>query len=231
MHGRLDTQLVNVFCLMSLSVVGILFATWSDGVWWIATPRADRWFIAMIILVAFAVLIWWSSRKPASAHPPPTRAQWRVIYATETGFAEEIAKQTVLRLQTSGELAERLPIDEVALDALLQYERVLFIVSTAGQGDPPEHAIAFADTVMAESPDLSGVHYAVLALGDSSYDDYCAFGRQLDQWLQWVGADCMFDRIDVDDGDPAALDRWFASLPSDSMQKICDQQRTKALSR
>jgi sulfite reductase (NADPH) flavoprotein alpha-component len=48
----------------------------------------------------------------------------------------------------------------------------------------------------------------VLALGDSSYAQFCAFGRTLDAWLARHGAAPLFDRVEVDDGDPAALRHW-----------------------
>jgi sulfite reductase (NADPH) flavoprotein alpha-component len=61
---------------------------------------------------------------------------------------------------------------------------------------------------MGASADLSHLHYAVLALGDSSYTNYCGFGRALDGWLAAHGATPLFERIDVDRGDPGALAAW-----------------------
>jgi hypothetical protein len=55
---------------------------------------------------------------------------------------------------------------------------------------------------------LTGLDYGLLALGDSSYARYCAFGRQLDAWLQIQGATPFFDRVEVDDADGGALRHW-----------------------
>jgi sulfite reductase (NADPH) flavoprotein alpha-component len=86
--------------------------------------------------------------------------------------------------------------------------RVLFIASTYGEGDAPDTAAQFAGRLMAAGVDLSHLHYAVLALGDRNYANYCGFGRALDAWLAQQGATRLFDRIDVDRGDARALAEW-----------------------
>jgi sulfite reductase (NADPH) flavoprotein alpha-component len=90
--------------------------------------------------------------------------------------------------------------------------RVLFIASTYGEGDAPDSAARFASHTMGAGPDLSQLHYAVLALGDSTYANYCGFGRQLDGWLKAHGATPLFERIEVDRGAPAALGEWQHQL-------------------
>ena len=88
--------------------------------------------------------------------------------------------------------------------------RALFIASTYGEGDAPDGASAFAERVMNSSPALPSLNYAVLALGDRQYANFCGFGRALDEWLQAAGARREFDRIEVDNSDPAALAAWHA---------------------
>jgi sulfite reductase (NADPH) flavoprotein alpha-component len=65
---------------------------------------------------------------------------------------------------------------------------------------------------MASEADLSRLHYGVLALGDSSYTNYCGFGRALDAWLKARGATPLFERIDVDRGDMGAIAAWQHQL-------------------
>lgn len=97
---------------------------------------------------------------------------------------------------------------EVTASDLAGAARALFVVSTTGEGDAPDTARRFIRDVMGAEPDLHGLGYGVLALGDSGYARYCAFGRTLDAWLAHRGATPLFDRVEVDDGDPAALRHW-----------------------
>src|SRR5690606_34242643 len=88
----------------------------------------------------------------------------------------------------------------------------LFIASTTGEGDAPDHALRFLREVMTLEQGLPGLRYALLALGDREYLDFCAFGRQLDEWLRSRGAQPLFDRVDVDNADEAALRHWQYDL-------------------
>ncbi|PHY21252.1 sulfite reductase flavoprotein subunit alpha [Caulobacter sp. BP25] len=133
-----------------------------------------------------------------------------VAYASQTGFAEELAGATAKALSDAGA-----PVTLRELSAVTAADlsgRALFIVSTTGEGDAPDTARAFIRDVMKDGHDLSALRYGVLALGDSSYAQYCAFGRTLDAWLAHAGAQPLFDRVEVDDGDPAALRHWQGKL-------------------
>ena len=133
-----------------------------------------------------------------------------VAYASQTGFAEELAAATARSLSEAG---ARVTLS--ALSAVTAAElsgRALFVVSTTGEGDAPDPARAFIRDVMKDGADLRALRYGVLALGDTAYARFCAFGRGLDAWLARNGAQPLFDRVEVDDGDPAALRHWQGQL-------------------
>ena len=134
-----------------------------------------------------------------------------VAHASQTGCAETLAGQTADSLRAGGLDVRVAALGQLDLARLRGYERVLFVASTYGEGDPPDAAAAFASlmqTAAAGWPQLSGLRYAVLALGDSEYAQFCGFGRALDEWLRAQGAQPLFDRVDVDNGDAAALRHW-----------------------
>lgn len=131
-----------------------------------------------------------------------------VAYASQTGFAEQLAWQTANTLQTAGMAVRVLPLGEVDAALLTTARRVLFVVSTTGEGDAPDTAVGFARRVMRLSVDLHGVSYGVLSLGDRSYAHYCAFGSALDAWLHRHGAQPLFDTVQVDNGNADDLRHW-----------------------
>lgn len=133
-----------------------------------------------------------------------------VAYASQTGFAEAVATATAKALADAGAPVTLRDLSAVAPADLTG--RALFVVSTTGEGDAPDPARAFIRDVMKTSLDLSGLRYGVLALGDATYANFCAFGRSLDAWLARNGAQPLFDRVEVDDGDPAALRHWQGQL-------------------
>ncbi|SSW63758.1 Sulfite reductase [NADPH] flavoprotein alpha-component [Achromobacter veterisilvae] len=131
-----------------------------------------------------------------------------VAYATQTGYAESLAAQTAESLRAGGLTVRVAAFDQLDAARLAGYRRMLFVVSTYGEGDPPDAAAAFADQMLPGAPALGGAQYAVLALGDSEYAQFCGFGHRLDEWLHAQGAAPLFDLVEVDNGDPAALRHW-----------------------
>ena len=121
-----------------------------------------------------------------------------VAYASQTGFAEQVARQTADLLHTAGVPSRLLALSSVTADDLAAAERALFIVSTCGEGDPPDNAAAFVRRVMTDGRTLPNLHHGVLALGDREYRHFCGFGRTLDSWLAGTGASPLFERIEVD---------------------------------
>ncbi|WP_432379856.1 sulfite reductase subunit alpha [Duganella sp. P38] len=137
---------------------------------------------------------------------------WIVSYASQTGNAEALAQQTAATLKLAGIPARLAELSELGADDLQGAERILFLVSTYGEGDAPDAAAGFAGRLMTTTLALPQLHYAVLALGDTSYNHYCGFGRALDQWLQAQGAQSLFPRVEVDRSAADAIDAWRQQL-------------------
>ena len=172
-----------------------------------------RWGSALALLAAYGGLCAILLRRPrAAALPAPAEGDWLVLYASQTGNAEYLAGQTAATLNTGGLNARALCISSLDPATLASATRVLFIASTYGEGDAPDTAARFAGVTMAGDADLRQLHYGVLALGDSSYTNYCGFGRALDAWLQARGATPLFERIEVDRGNGEAIANWQHQL-------------------
>ena len=137
---------------------------------------------------------------------------WIIAYASQTGNAEELAGQTLATLKLAGIPAQLSELSELSAEELQRAERVLFLVSTYGEGDAPDAAAAFAGRLMTQTLPLLRLHYAVLALGDSAYTHFCGFGRALDQWLQAQGAQNLFPRIEVNRSSAEAIAQWRQQL-------------------
>ncbi len=198
-----------------LAAAGLLLRLHLGEAWWLAAPLPARRWMAVAALLGYAVAcfaLWWRTRPPADdagdADEPPVL----VIWASQTGFAQQLAQRSAQALRDGGCKVRLRALDEVDATLLATTQKALFVVATTGEGDPPDHALAFLGRVMTQTTTLPSLHYAVLALGDRSYTHYCAFGHQLDHWLRQHGAQALFDTVEVDNADPAALRHWQQQL-------------------
>ena len=140
-------------------------------------------------------------------------APWLVAYASQTGTGEQLARHTADTLRVAGIANHLCEFDELDAATLQGAQRILFIASTYGEGDAPDAGARFAQRLMARSDlALDQLHYAVLALGDSAYSQFCGFGRALDAWLAARGARPLFPRIDVDRSAAPAIAAWRQQL-------------------
>lgn len=212
--SSLKTWLGNGFVLAMLLAFVLVFGRWQSGPWWIASPRAGSWVLATLVVLAFLGLCtatWLRVREErAAARVDPGSGEDALLlaWASQTGFGQQLAEHTAQALRGAGMDVRLLPLHRIDATVLQTHRRALFIASTTGEGDPPDHALGFTRHVLGQSMALAGLEYAVLALGDRAYDRFCGFGRRLDQWLHHNGAQPLFDRIDVDAGDAGALRHW-----------------------
>lgn len=153
-----------------------------------------------------------------------------VAYASQTGFAEQLAMQTARSLQGAGMPVQVLSFGELDGARLAACGQALFLVSTTGEGDAPDTASGFTRRLLAgAAPEaLRELRYGILALGDSSYARFCAFGHTLSGWLQRHHAQPLFDMVEVDNGDPGALRHWQNHLSALSGgAEIADWERPR----
>ncbi len=203
----------NAAVVVALTALGFLFWRWQaeDFAW--SNPGQDRWLTAAAVVIAYVAAVLagtWRRRGNATLHDSgeDDASATLVVYASQTGYAERLAAQTTQALRSGGGLVRELAIADLDAETLRRAPRALFIAATTGEGDAPDGAARFMRSVMESALRLPALHFGLLALGDRDYRDYCAFGRQLDQWLHRSGAQPLFDRIDVDNGDAGALRHW-----------------------
>ncbi len=130
---------------------------------------------------------------------PAKKIPLTIAYATDSGNAEEVAASAKKRAGKQGFAAKLVDFADVGPADLAKSKNLLIIASTWGEGDPPERATETYEALFAEdAPSFDGVNFSVLALGDSSYVNFCEVGRRLDQRLEQLGANRIADRIDAD---------------------------------
>ncbi|EIZ81262.1 flavodoxin family protein [Novosphingobium sp. Rr 2-17] len=149
----------------------------------------------------------------AGREPSQGASDLLIAYASQTGSAEIHARNAALALGLGGVRSHVVPVGEVTPDTLAAASKVLFVVSTYGDGEPPDMARGFTRRVLGQAPlDLSHLDYAVLALGDREYAEFCSYGRQLDAWLARAKATPLFPMIAMDRNDPEAEASWAMAL-------------------
>ena len=122
-----------------------------------------------------------------------------VLFGSESGNSEGLADQTVKTATKSGFKAKAVSMADINPAKLNGIENLLVIVSTWGEGDPPENSVDFVSILMSDkAPQLSGTRFSVLSLGDTSYEHFCKTGIDVDARLEALGAQRIYDRKDCD---------------------------------
>ncbi len=159
-----------------------------------------------------------AERGGGEATPPPTSAgnglrPLLILFGTETGNAARVAERLVERAGSQGVPARAVDMADFPVRKLRDEPRLLLISSTHGEGTPPESARSFFDFLLGgKAPRMEGVEYAVLALGDSSYLEFCRAGILLDERMEALGATRVVDRVECDVDFDEAAEGWIGRV-------------------
>ncbi len=149
--------------------------------------------------------------RPASHATRPVT----ILYGSESGNSERIARQMAARLSALQRAPRLLDMLDCRKADLEQCRELLVIVSTHGDGEPPERAMPLFELLGGRrAPRLPDTRFAVLALGDRSYEQFCAAGRQIDARLEALGAQRLRARIECDVDFDAPAREWTESVLS-----------------
>ena len=175
------------------------------------TPEQARW-ISGYFAGFDAGLLGGSAGGAASVVAPQGRTL-TILYGTETGNSRDLAKALAASATERGLAARLADMGDYKVRSLKDEQDLLFVVSTYGEGDPPQPAVGFFEFLEGpRAPKLNGVRFSVLALGDSTYEFYCEAGKRIDKRMAELGATRLAQRVDcdIDYEEPAAA--WSQAL-------------------
>ncbi|MCX2830137.1 NADPH cytochrome P450 oxidoreductase family protein [Microbulbifer thermotolerans] len=190
----------------------------------------QRSILAGAVIIAWTswcLWLYWRQRRVRAAAAGGAAL---VAYASQSGTAEALARQKIDDLKAegySGDEIRLLPLNQLTNEALLSTRRALFVVSTFGDGEPPDNGRAFARRYLngARLPlDLSHLSYSVIALGDSAYTKFCAFGQAVYRGLAAMGAKPLQPLVRIDSGKPNTTSPGAGTADAVNYWQLADRQ-------
>ncbi|MGG0719620.1 assimilatory sulfite reductase (NADPH) flavoprotein subunit [Robertmurraya massiliosenegalensis] len=143
----------------------------------------------------------------------PTPKEVVILYGSQTGNAQGLSKKAKERLESNGFKVNVIAMNDFKPNQLKKIDNLLLLVSTHGEGDPPDNAIIFHEFLHGKrSPKLDKLNYSVLALGDSSYEFFCQVGKEFDQRLEELGGTRIYPRFDCDLDFEEPADEWLEGV-------------------
>jgi sulfite reductase (NADPH) flavoprotein alpha-component len=146
---------------------------------------------------------------PAAAEAPTIT----LLSASQTGNARRVAEALrddllAAKLNVNLVNAGDYKFKQIASEKLL-----VVVASTQGEGEPPEEAVALHKFLFSKkAPKLNGTAFAVLGLGDTSYEFFCQAGKDFDSKLAELGGERLLDRVDADVEYQTAASEWRARV-------------------
>jgi len=136
-----------------------------------------------------------------------------ILVGSQTGNSETLAEQTHQLAANRGLRTVIKKMVDYKLPQLKAEKNLLVIVSTYGEGDPPDNAREIYEYLFSKrAPSLKQVHFAVLGLGDSSYEFFCKTGVDFDRRLEELGATRIHQRVDCDVDFESTAETWMDTV-------------------
>ena len=154
-----------------------------------------------------------------------------ILYGSQTGNAKRTAEQLAADVEAQGLPVRLIRADAFRTSELKKLQFLYIVISTHSVGDaaePPDDARGFFDFLTGRrAPLLPDLNYAVLALGDSSYADFCGIGRRIDERLAELGAKRLFGRADADVDIPSVAGPWVKQALQYAQERLARPERSR----
>ncbi len=162
-----------------------------------------------------------------------------VLYASQTGNAQSIAEQLFDQLHAKSIAVELKSSLEITVKELANYSAILLVASTHGEGEPPDDAIDLYEALtskklLSKGSLLKGINFAVLGLGDSSYEFFCQTAKDFAQSFTKLGAqeltEAMFCDVDYQQSAAEWIEQVSVSVTAQVAQTSTAQTSTAQFS-
>ncbi|SDW23723.1 sulfite reductase (NADPH) alpha subunit [Marinococcus luteus] len=152
---------------------------------------------------------------PQTSQAETASKEVTILFGSQTGNGQMIAEDSSRRLKDQGYNVTVSSMDDFKTKNMKKVENILVIVSTHGEGDPPDNAISFHEFLKGrKAPKLEDVRFSVLALGDTSYEYFCQTGKDFDQRLEELGGTRLYPRVDCDVDFDDDAEEWIQGVLS-----------------
>ena len=150
------------------------------------------------------------SAVPVTAQGP---REATILFGSQTGNAQQLAGRLADSLKAQGFDVTLSAMNKYKTNNLKKTAYLFIVVSTHGEGDPPDNALTFHEYLHSKrAPKLEGTKFSVLALGDTSYEFFCKTGQDFDAQLAELGAERITDRVDCDVDFEESAAAWISSV-------------------
>lgn len=142
----------------------------------------------------------------------PAVGKITIAYGTESGNSKKLATDFGAKAKRQGINAKVVNLEQYRLNDLPKEEYFFTVLSTQGEGDPPEGAKKFYDHIHNNGFKLNGLKYGVLALGDTSYPLFCKAGEDVDEQLKKLGGERVVPLQKCDTDYEGEAENWFGQV-------------------
>ncbi|MGG1659218.1 assimilatory sulfite reductase (NADPH) flavoprotein subunit [Brevibacillus sp. NRS-1366] len=161
----------------------------------------------------------------SAANGPVISKEVTVLFGSQSGNSQNLAKKLSGKLQEQGFNVTFSSMSDFKTNALKKVQNLLIVVSTHGDGEPPDNTISFHEFLHSKrAPQLEGLRFSVLALGDTSYEFFCQTGKDFDKRLEELGGKRLAPRVDCDVDYDESASEWMnhvlASLRESSATQV-----------
>ena len=154
-----------------------------------------------------------ASQAPVSAQATVSSGQsLTILYGTQTGNCKGVAEQLGVAAEAKAIAHRVISMADYKVKSIKDESHLIIVASTNGEGEAPDDAIDLHEFLATKkAPKLDTLKFAVLGLGDSSYEFFCQTGKDFDQRITALGATAVIERLDADVDYDQVTGPWIES--------------------